>query len=463
MPNAKSRETHRTFPLAAPLGALAAIGLVLLTGPAAAIEAFPGAEGYGREAQGGRGGRIIEVTNLDDAGPGSLRACILETGPRNCVFRVAGVITLHGSLMVDGETAGDLSILGQTAPGDGITLTVSPDSLGKARTPLILLRTHDVLVRHLRFRPQFPNTVRNVDTITVETSTRVYLDHVSGSWATDENFNAYGQTSDLTVAYSIFGEGVLRHSKCALLGSDPRGPQNISFWRNICISNNDRNPDTNHFAKSCVEVTDNLFYNARAAWAEIFSQRPGGTPISYVGNYFKAGPSTRDGISALNWNDTKSAAPPAIYERDNAIWAPPGKSLAMVAEDTEPFIVDTPPCPLNATTLSDAEASYREVTAHAGAFPRDRADRRFLREIGPIGEPGSGKLRKEPGEIAPIAPAEPYRDEDGDGMPDSIEARFGADPTVPDAFAHVDDAGWSSFDHAMQWLSDERIAGRYPD
>ncbi len=105
---------------------------------------------------------------------------------------------------------------------------------------------------------------------------------MSGSWATDENFNAYGQTSDLTVAYSIFGEGVLRHSKCALLGSDPRGPQNISFWRNICISNNDRNPDTNHFAKSCVEITDNLFYNARAAWAEIFSQRPAGrrSPMS---------------------------------------------------------------------------------------------------------------------------------------------------------------------------------------
>ncbi len=154
MPNRARRTGHSLW--RPRLGALAAIGLVLLAGPAAAIEAFSRRGSYGREAQGGRGGRIIEVTNLDDAGPGSLRACILETGPRNCVFRVAGVITLHGSLMVDGEGAGDLSILGQTAPGDGITLTVSPDFVGKTRTPLILLRTHDVVVRHLRFRPQFP-------------------------------------------------------------------------------------------------------------------------------------------------------------------------------------------------------------------------------------------------------------------------------------------------------------------
>src|SRR5690606_32021043 len=115
-------------------------------------------------------------------------------------------------------------------------------------------------------------------------SARVYLDHVSGSWATDENFNAHGDTTELTVAYSIFGEGQDKHSKCVLLGSDPRRPQKITFWRNACISNSDRNPDDNHHGGSCIDIVNNLFFNAKSEWGEIFSQFPGGTPISYVGN-----------------------------------------------------------------------------------------------------------------------------------------------------------------------------------
>jgi hypothetical protein len=197
--------------------------MLVLATQAMALEAFPGAEGFGREAQGGRGGRIIEVVNLNDSGPGSLRSCVAETGPRNCIFRVAGVIRLKQSLLIDGASAGNLSILGQTAPGQGITITASPDSDSSLRTPLVIRNTHDVIVRHLRLRPQAPNSVANVDALTVEGSRRVYIDHVSGSWATDENFNTYAQTSELTVAYSIFGEGLRRHSKCALLGISASG------------------------------------------------------------------------------------------------------------------------------------------------------------------------------------------------------------------------------------------------
>ena len=148
----------------------------------------------------------------------------------------------------------------------------------------------------------------NVDALTVENSQRVYVDHVSGSWATDENFNAYGQTTELTVAYSIFGEGLRKHSKCALLGSDPTGPQSITFWRNVCVSNNDRNPDNNHYAGSCVDIVDNVFYNAGSEWAEIFTQQPGGTTISLVGNTFKAGPATIQHTYAINWNNIASVA-----------------------------------------------------------------------------------------------------------------------------------------------------------
>ncbi|WP_224003338.1 hypothetical protein [Aureimonas sp. SA4125] len=388
---------------------------------------------------------------------------MLETGPRSCIFRVAGVIVLERALLVDGPAAANLSILGQTAPGGGITLTVSPDSENLYRTPLVIRRTSDVVVRHLRLRSRFANSVRNVDAVTVEASRRVYLDHVSGSWATDENFNTHGQTSELTVAYSIFGEGLRKHSKCALIGSDPSAPQSISFWRNLCISNNDRNPDVNHFQKSCVEITDNLFYNARSEWMEVFSQFPGGTTTSVVGNYFKAGPSTLVATFALKWQDVESAAQPQIYMSDNAVWSPLGKTIGMVAQDTARVLVAEPACPLESPTFADPARTYGEVLAYAGAFPRDTVDARFVKEVGALGSPGSGKLRNRAGDLDVEVPATPYADRDLDGMADSVETRMGANPAIFDAWDGVDDDGWSSFDRFMQWLSQERLANRYPE
>lgn len=427
------------------------------------LDAFPGAAGYGRGAQGGRGGRIVEVVNLADSGPGSLRACVLQTGPRNCTFRVSGVIVLQQSLLVQGMDAGNLSILGQTAPGDGITLTVEPESKSRYRTTLVVKNTHDVIVRNIRLRSQAPATVANVDAVTVEGSQRVYIDHVSGSWATDENISTHAQTSDLTIAYSIFGEGLRKHSKCALLGSDPMGPQNISFWRNLCISNNDRNPDVNHFMGSCIEIVDNLFYNARSEWAEVFSQMPGGTPVSFVGNYFKSGPSTLENTHAITWQDVESTAPPAIYASGNAVWTSPGKTLSMLADNTASATVEHPRCPLNVSTLGDAVSAYQEVVKRAGAFPRDRTDLRFAKEIGAPYVVGIGHLQTMPGTIEPIGSGIPYIDADDDGMADSVEERFGAKVGVSDAWETRDGEEWSNFDRFMEWLSEERLAGHYPE
>lgn len=244
---------------------------------------FPGADGHGKYSQGGRLGAIIPVTSLADSGPGSLRACAEAQGPRSCIFKVGGIIHLEKPILVLAPNS-FLSILGQTAPGGGILITIDDVKEGKIRTPLAVKDAHDVLIRHIRIRPRYPNSVRNVDALTVESSRNVYIDHVSGSWATDENFNSHANTTQLTVAYSLFGEGLNKHSKCALLGSDPRIPQKITFWKNACISNRDRNPDDNHYGGSCIDIINNIFFNAKSEWAEIFSQYPGGTPISIVGN-----------------------------------------------------------------------------------------------------------------------------------------------------------------------------------
>lgn len=423
--------------------------------------AFPGAEGYGRTAQGGRGGAILEVTNLEDAGPGSLRACVDAKGPRNCIFRVSGVIHLKSTLLVR-EEGSFLSILGQTAPGGGIVLTIEEPNAKKWNTPLIVKNAHDVVIRHLKIRPQLPNSVKNVDALTVENSARVYVDHVSGAWATDENINAHSDTTDLTIANSIFAEGLNKHSKCTLLGSDPHMPQNITFLKNLCLSNRDRNPDNNHYGKSCIEIINNVFFNAKSEWGEVFSQFPGGTPISYVGNYFKAGPSTEDTTYAIHSKETDKAENPQIYQAGNVSWAPKSKSIVMIAPETEPYIVSTPPCPLSVDKILSAPAAYEEIRTHAGAFPRDRLDSDWITDMGPEGQGGRGRMVNKSGVLPPVEQATAYVDDDHDGIADSIEAELGAKVGINDAWSMKEEGEWSHFDEFMQWLSEERIAGRYP-
>lgn len=418
---------------------------------------FPDAQGYGKYSQGGRAGAIVYVDNLDDGGPGSLRACMEATGPRNCIFRVGGIIRLRTPIMVE-EQSGFLSVLGQTAPGGGVLLTIETPNTLKKHTPIIVKGSSDVIIRHLRLRPRL--LVKNMDALTIESSRNVYVDHVSGSWATDENFNSHADTTELTVAYSLFGEGLNKHSKCALLGSDPTASQKITFWRNACVSNRDRNPDDNHHGGSCIDIVNNLFFNARSEWAEIFSQYEGGTPISFVGNYFKAGQSTEDLTYGINWNDTQSAHGPRIYQSDNQVWAPGSKSLVLIAPDTRQFLVDKPPCALSVDRIIPARQAYDEVRKLAGAFPRDAVDRRFVEEIGDMDVPGQGAMVRRPGELPHIDSAAPYVDKDRDGMPDSMEAAVGAKSDASDPWEDSDGDGWWNFDQVMQMLSNRRIAGK---
>jgi hypothetical protein len=424
--------------------------------------AFPGAQGHGSAAKGGRGGAIIYVTNLSDAGPGSLRVCMEAEMPRNCIFQVGGIISLKTPILL-GEANSYLSVLGQTAPGGGILITIDTVNQKKIHTPVILKGMHDVLIRHIRIRPRFPNAIRNVDALTVEDSKRVYVDHVSGSWATDENINTHANSTDITIAHSLFGEGLNKHSKCALLGSDPRVPQNITFWGNACVSNRDRNPDDNHYGGSCIDIINNLFFNARSEWGEIFSQYPGGTPISYVGNYFKAGASTEDTTYAINWNDTLSADTPHIYQHENEAWSPKSKTVVLIAPDTEEFLVKEPPCPLSVTGIVGPQEAYADVRKSVGAFPRDSVDARFIKEIGEIGEPGGGDMVRAAGELPVIAAGKAYIDQDADGMADAMEAAVGARAGSSDAWDDSDGDGWSNFDQVMETLAEQRLSDQYPN
>jgi len=400
----------------------------------AAPGVFPGAIGYGASARGGHGGRIIPVTTLADHGPGSLRECIEAQGPRVCVFRVGGVIRF--------ETPPPhirnpfLTIAGQTAPGEGITLAHAGGPQG--HTPLVVKQTHDVIIRHLRVRPDIAGEEQgSEDGVTIEDSRRVIIDHVSASWARDELMNGYADNDEITISHSIFAAGIPPHDKCALLASDPQGPQSVSFIGNICAHNGDRNPDINFPPGSCVEVINNLFYNAQSEFAEIWESE-GGSPVALVGNLFLAGPDTNRSATGIVRAGIAATGNGQAYVWDNLFEG----EFRHISPAVEEILVDTPPCALTVTP-EPAIGLLAGLLESSGTRPRDAFDTALVGEIAQRG----GRIGK-----APVAPPSapvltiPYPDADADGMDDEWEARRQNDPAVFDSWADVDGNGYADFE-----------------
>lgn len=245
--------------------------------------AFPGAEGYGRFTTGGRGGKVYEVTRLeDDNNPGSLRYAINQSGPRIIVFRVSGTIFLNSRLSIKN---GDVTIAGQSAPGDGICIagnntTVSADN---------------VIIRYMRFRLGDINRVDD-DAFGGRSHKNIIIDHCSASWSVDETLSMYGNTN-ITIQWCIISEslnlslhveeGVLQeHGYGGIWGGE-----NATFHHNLFAHHKSRNPRfSGGETDICVnaDFRNNVIYN----WAEnsIYGGEKG--KINIVGNYFKSGPAT---------------------------------------------------------------------------------------------------------------------------------------------------------------------------
>lgn len=401
--------------------------------------AFAGALGFGAGSKGGHGGKVIAVTTLADAGPGSLRACIDAQGPRICVFRVAGLIRFTTRPPIIHNPF--ITIAGQTAPGAGITIAHAGGDVGL--TPVLIKNTHDVIIRHIRVRLDRTGPDRgSQDAFTIENSRDVTLDHVSGSWALDELVNPYGDNDRITISWSIFGEGIPRHDKCALLGSDPKGPQTMTFVGNLCAHNGDRNPDINFPPKSCVEVVNNIFYDAQSQFAEIWESY-GGTPVAVIGNSFIKGPSTADHAVGIDLVHIGSTGPARIYRADNRF----DGDFVHIAPDIKAGSLNTPDCPLSLQPLG-VDSAHDVVLASAGAFPRDDFDNRMVRET--ISR--TGHIVKAPGTIPPIASATPYPDSDRDGMDDVWERAHGIDAKVSNPWEDADGDGVANLDNFLDDL-----------
>lgn len=254
--------------------------------------AFPSAEGYGRFASGGRGGKICEVTNLKDSGPGSLREALeVDKGPRVVVFRVGGVIALQNRLTIPSD-GGDVYVAGQTAPGDGITLINWPFGGYSAK---------DVIIRDIRLRVGDSNG-KSSDGLGMANCDHSIVDHCSISWTTDESISSRG-AHNITYQNNLISEALnnsvhYKDGNADRIGTQPHSyaasiSGNIgSFYHNLTTNCSGRNfsmagsveADCKHFA-GYVDVTNNIFYNFRNRTTDGGCRRE-----NFVGNYYKMGP-----------------------------------------------------------------------------------------------------------------------------------------------------------------------------
>ena len=407
---------------------LAALSLCATPAPAApGLPAFPGAEGFGTSTPGGRGGRVVLVRNLDDSGPGSFRAAVEARGPRTVVFQVGGLVTLRSTVVIREPF---LTIAGQTAPGDGICF----------RGQSIQIQTHDVVVRHLRFRPGDISGAE-VDGVTVGSgSRRVVLDHCSAGWSVDESLSLSSDVADVTVQWCLIAEALNRsvHRKGPHgYGSLVRATGGVTLHHDLWAHNAARNPrlgdDYGRPPWPLFDVRNNVIYD----YGGIASGMTGDNlRANYVGNYVRPGPSsdTKRGVIVLT--DTAAVSyhvagnvvegRPALTADNRLLFdraEAGGRRLVTLSDD--PF--DAPP-----VRTTGAAQALQEVLAGVGATRprRDAVDARVVREV----EARAGRIIDSqeavgawPVYVSGPAPA----DADADGMPDEWERAHELDPADP--------------------------------
>jgi len=381
--------------------------------PATGLAVFPGAEGFGVETPAGRRGAILKVTNLDDSGPGSLRAALGSSGPRTIIFEVSGTIALSEDLDIRDPF---VTVAGQTAPSPGITL----------RGAGLRIFTNDVLVQHLRIRvgddvsgpdPQ----IRDALQVLGPNAYNVVVDHISASWAIDEVVSTWYPLHDVTIRHSIIAEGLHEslhpegpHSAGLLVGDES---ERVAIIGNLFAHNFARNPQFKGGTSGI--VANNLIYDPGYESVRISdAYDTGPSLISVVGNVLVTGPSSINDYLVSIGSSTKAGT--GVYIADNI--AP---TVLRISSDLalDP-LVGTPPIWTDPLTLRTADNVQVWVLAHAGARPvdRDAVDQRIVSDV----VRGEGKIINSQAEVGgwPAQqtnqrslqiPSDPFGDSDGDG------------------------------------------------
>ena len=461
--------------------------------PQASLKAFPGAEGGGMYSFGGRGGKVIVVTNLEDDGPGSFRWACEQGGARIIVFNIAGIIRLKTPLII---RAPYVTIAGQSAPGDGICVA------GES----VWINTHDVVIRFMRFRRGETWVGRRDDAIGGNPVGNIMIDHVSASWGLDENMSMYRHmyndstgkaaedkfpTVNITIQNSIFSEALdtWNHSFGSTLGGE-----NCSFIRSLWANNAGRNPSIGW--NGIFNFANNVVFN----W--VHRSIDGGdyrAQYNIINNYFQPGPATPKNSSVghriLKPESGRSKLKYLVYGRayvnGNVMEGFPEITKdnwngGVQVEDfpnTNKYTDDmkwNSPLPMAPMTILSASTAKSYVLANAGAIlpRRDAVDNRIVTQV------STGKIAYLPnvtlpetqfkhrrlpidsyktGIITDIAQVggypeykgQPHVDADLDGLPDAWEKKNGLNPADPsDASKDRDKDGYSNIEEYLNSLVD---------
>jgi len=390
------------------------------------LPAFPGAEGFGATTPGGRGGKVFFVTNLQDSGPGSLRAACEAEVPRIVVFQVGGLIRLKSDLVVSHPY---LTLAGQTAPGDGICLRDFP----------FIVATHDVIVRYLRSRLG-DESRQQADCIDLaHGASHVVLDHCSATWAVDEGLSLSGRVADVTVQWCLIGESLNQslHTKGEHgYGSLARANGAVSLHHNLWIHNLSRNPRLgDNYGKPpypTFDVRNNVIYDFGKVCTGLTQGR---LEINYVANYIRPGPdsSASHPISVGLPSDLRFFIHGNVLDGDEAKSEDNREFFSLIRNEEETvvtFTEDEFPAPL--VSSQSADAALTSVLASVGAsLPvRDAVDTRLILDV----RNRTGRIidsQKQVGGWPDYRSAEPPADSDQDGMPDTWESSHELDPEDP--------------------------------
>lgn len=401
-----------------------------------AIPAFPGAEGFGKFTTGGRGGKVILVTNLKDDGPGSLREAVSQKYPRIVVFTLSGTIALESPLKI---RYGNLTIAGQSAPGDGICI----------RNYVTSIAADNVIIRYLRFRLGDERKQAD-DALNGTGHSNIIIDHCSMSWAVDENSSFYNN-ENFTMQWCIIAESLHQsvHFKGAHGYGGIWGGKGASFHHNLLAHNTSRNPRFNgqRFLDSAKPEKVDFRNNVIVNWSFNSSYGGEGGNHNMVNNYYEAGPATKRSVvnRILNPADTPSGK---FYVTGNFVRGYPAISADNWAGGVQgPHWQDAradAPIPFVPIEEQRPERARELVLAHAGAsLHRDAVDKRIVNGIihGKMndGPEKNGIINSQtdvggwPELLSLPAPV----DTDKDGMPDEWEQKNGLDPSdASDASAY---------------------------
>lgn len=387
--------------------------------------AFPGAEGFGKYITGGRGGSVLVVTNLNDDGPGSLREAIRKKGPRIIVFAVSGYIDLKSPLFINNP---DVTIAGQTAPGDGITLRHYP----------LKVSTENVIIRYLRFRLGDVSKIEE-DAISGIRQKNIIIDHCSVSWATDECASFYGN-ENFTMQWCIISESLNSsvHSKGDHGYGGIWGGRKATFHHNLIAHHNSRLPRFSGSASvpnapdELVDFRNNVIYN----WMN--NNTYGGEKGRYnvVNNYYKPGPSTKSSRKARILDPSvpygKFFVAGNVLEgfenitRNNKLGITNSAAdSALVSKSFEVELINE----------HSARQAFELVLLGAGAsLVRDAVDRRIVEEVkngtASFGKNKDGIIdsQNDVGGWPELKTVPAPTDSDNDGMPDDWEQKNRLNP-----------------------------------